>query len=110
MRHLEIMASECLPYFENLEHCPPTIMTELPKSDLLVAKTLIEYHTKGGGIDIFHMEAGKELWSDLNMRVQKVLREKLTTKAMAKYVIDTAFKAIGREIPMVDMREAVNAL
>ena len=97
MRHYEILACESIPYFENIEHCPLTIMVNMPKADLIMAKTLIEYHTKGGGIDIFSMEAGKELWSDLNCRMQKVLREKLTTKALAQQVVDTAMALMPKK-------------
>jgi hypothetical protein len=85
LRHYEIMACEAIPYFENLEFCPQTIMMGLPKEELLVAKTLLEYDEGS----IFLTEAGKNLWADLNHKIQVVLRERLTTKAMAKYILDT---------------------
>lgn len=88
MRHYEIMASECVPYFENIEYCPPTIMVDLPKEELVFAKTLVDYK----GFNVFELSAGKELWSNLNERIQRVLREKLTTVALARYILDTARK------------------
>lgn len=35
MRHYEILANRCIPSFENLEECPPYIMTNFPKSIIL---------------------------------------------------------------------------
>lgn len=84
LRHYEIMACGAIPWFLNLEHCPATIMQDLPKEDLLVAKTLLEYQ----GLPIFVKPSGKELWLDLSDRIQRVLREKLTTTALAKRILD----------------------
>lgn len=93
MRHYEILASGCLPIFENLEHCPPTIMTELPKGDLLVAKVVVDYYRHGGGIDIFSKPAGRELWQDIMDRCMETLKTKLTTKAIAKRVVEVSIQA-----------------
>ena len=97
LRHGEILACGCLPIFENLEHCPPTIMVELPKADLLVTKTLVDYYRHGGGIDIFSKPCGLELWSDLMERCTKVLKEKMTTKALAQQVVDTAMALMPKK-------------
>lgn len=35
MRHYEIMMNGCVPIFENLENCPPLIMVDLPKTELI---------------------------------------------------------------------------
>ena len=35
MRHYEILANRCIPAFENLEECPPYIMTTFPKDIIL---------------------------------------------------------------------------
>ena len=86
LRHYEIMANFCLPYFVNLEFCPDTIMTRLPKKELLVAKTMLEY--KDG--KLFHSSEGERLWSVLMHEVFEKLRTGLTTSALAKYVLDTA--------------------
>lgn len=34
MRHLEIMANKCLPFFEGIDDCPPHTMAEYPKQIL----------------------------------------------------------------------------
>ena len=31
LRHLEILANKCIPYFPDIEECPPFIMTDFPK-------------------------------------------------------------------------------
>lgn len=85
LRHYEIMANGCLPYFENLEFCPDTIMTGLPKEELLLAKSVLEYK----GFNFFETSCGLDLWRRLMERVQGTLRAKLTTTALAKYILDT---------------------
>lgn len=92
LRHYEIMACGSIPWFLNLEHCPTSIMEDLPKEDLLLAKSLLEYQ----GLPIFLRTCGKELWLDLNSRIQKVLREKLTTEALAKRILEIQGKEYGK--------------
>ena len=84
LRHFELMACNCIPYFLNIELCPEPIMTELPKEDLIFAARILEYR----GMKVFETPAGHQLWFDLNERIQKVLKEKLTTKALATYILD----------------------
>lgn len=88
LRHYEIMANGCLPYFTSLEHCPATIMQFLPKEELLVAKHLLDYK----GFDFFNTPAGHDLWARLMERIHATLKQYLTTTALAKYVIDTVGK------------------
>lgn len=85
LRHYEIMACNCMPYFMGLEHCPPTIMTDLPKDDLMIIKNLIEYD----GGKVFRSHSGREYYMELLLKVENHLLQKLTTKAMAKKLIDT---------------------
>jgi hypothetical protein len=40
MRHYEILANNCIPYFTDLEDCPKQTLTNLPKELLLEAKNL----------------------------------------------------------------------
>lgn len=85
MRHLEIMANHCVPWFLNLEFCPPTIMTRSPKDELLVAKTMFEYN-RG---EVFKTSIGTGIWELLEQRIFAHFQKYLTTKALATYVIDT---------------------
>lgn len=86
LRHYEILACQCLPYFQNIEFCPPTIMQDFPKEECRFINSLLEYK----GLNIFHQASGQELWADVMQRCDKVLREKLTTKALATKVLDIA--------------------
>jgi len=86
LRHYEIMANGCCPYFQNLEHCPDLIMTKFPKAELMVAKTVLEYK----GFSFFETEAGFDLWRRLMERIHATLQQYLTTTALAKYVLDAA--------------------
>ena len=40
MRHYEILANGCIPYFPNIESCPPNTMTFLPKNIILTSNLL----------------------------------------------------------------------
>ena len=91
LRHYEIMACGAIPYFQNLEYCPEPVMVNLPKPDLIMAKQLYEYDS-----DFFQTSAGEVLWDRLNNRIQKVLREQLTTTALAERTLDVALRE-GKE-------------
>jgi hypothetical protein len=77
LRHYEIMAAGALPYFERLEDCPLRTMELLPKAELLLAR---EMHDRWPA-----QEGG---WQELVSRVRTVLREKLTTEAMARHLLE----------------------
>lgn len=77
LRHYEIMAAGALPYFERLEECPPRIMELLPKMELLLARQMHDTWPA--------QEAG---WQELVCKVRTVLKEKLTTEALAKRVLE----------------------
>jgi hypothetical protein len=77
LRHYEIMAAGALPYFERLEECPPRTMELLPKSELLLARQLHDTWPA--------QEAG---WQELMSKVRTVLKEKLTTEALAKRLLE----------------------
>jgi hypothetical protein len=84
LRHYEILACECIPYFRNLEHCPPTIMSLLPKEELLLIKNMIEYN----GFSIFQQSYGRDLWAAFNEKIQAQFKAHLTTKALAKRFVE----------------------
>ncbi|SRR6266851_373677 len=77
LRHYEIMAAGALPYFERLEDCPSRTMELLPKSELLLARQMHD-----------SWPAQESGWQDLMAKVRTVLREKLTTEAMAKHMLE----------------------
>ena len=76
MRHYEILANGCIPYFHNLENCPSTILTHLPKKIILEA-----------------MNAdNKEKYITLLLNYT---REHLTNRKMAEYMLTKINKNIS---------------
>lgn len=68
LRHYEILANGCIPWFENLDLCPKNTMTHFPK------------------------EMVKNAMNSENFDISLLLdytRKNLTTKAMAKYILST---------------------
>jgi hypothetical protein len=74
MRHYEIMANGCLPLFMNLDNCPDTTLTNLDR-DLL--------KRCGAAINDYSQI------SDLKTEVLEFTKNNLTTKQLAKYVLET---------------------
>jgi hypothetical protein len=78
MRHYEILGNECLPYFINLDKCPPRTMTSFPKKQL---------------INVFEKLNSKvspeQVYNDFSEEILTIFRDKLTTKSLAKYFIET---------------------
>ena len=75
MRHYEILANGCIPYFKDLQHCPPHIMTHLPKDLILKAMKSTNHE------DSIH-------------QLLEYTRTNLTTKAMANYILSKINKEV----------------
>jgi hypothetical protein len=73
MRHYEILANGCIPYFENISNCPKNVMTFFPKE--LVSKAM-----NSDNPSIYTKE------------LLEYTKNHLTTKAMAQYIINTVHK------------------
>ena len=81
MRHYEIMANGCLPYFIDIENCPPNTMTLLPKDLLLECNTLYEKISKTS-----EQEHEPE-YQSLLTKIINHTKQYLTTEKMAKYIL-----------------------
>ena len=81
LRHYEILASGCIPYFPELELCPPRIMTTFPKAQVMESNRLPE---------AFRSD---EYWDALES-LFNYTQEHLTTTALARSVLDT-LKGLG---------------
>ena len=77
MRHYEILANKCIPYFINLEQCPNNILTTLPKSLILSAMELTN-----------NEKFNENNYNDINEELFNYTKENLTTKKLAQYVIE----------------------
>ena len=92
LRHYEIMANGCVPWFLDLENCPSTTMPFLPKHELLQAKQLLDSQ----GLGFFETREGLEIWLGLQQRTELIARQHCTTKTMARYVLATVSAMNGR--------------
>jgi len=77
MRHYEIMANNCIPYFTDLEDCPKQTLTSLPKELLLEAKELS-----------YNFEEQK--YFNILDEIFEYTKNNLTTKHLAKYFLSHA--------------------
>ena len=77
MRHYEILANGCIPYFGNLDACPPQTMTHFPKA--LVKESMALF---ADAKDFNSPQICRFISSLL-----RITRERLTTRAMAQYVL-----------------------
>jgi len=85
LRHYEILASGCIPYFVGLENCSPNTMTLLPKELILEAM-----HLEGvscGKID--HSKFNIKRYYEIVNELIAFTREHLTTRKMAQHLLDT---------------------
>ena len=103
MRHYEILANNCIPYFIDIQKCPLNTMYFLPKQLLIKSNILYEKKFKYNNnfvniikdkfniskVDYFYLEDYK--WNGDNSRTQEELLEytknNLTTEIMAKYIL-----------------------
>lgn len=76
MRHYEILANYCLPYFVDLKNCPEQTMFNFPKKDILLSNSLYENN--------FNLD----IYMDTLDRLFEYTKNKLTTYQSAKYIID----------------------
>ena len=75
MRHYEILGNYCMPYFTDLEDCPKNTLSSFPKKLLLEAKELAS-------------NFDEQKYYEILDKVFKHTKEHLTTKSLAKYILD----------------------
>lgn len=83
LRHYEILACGCIPYFVNLENCPEKIMTFLPKKLIIEAMNIEGVENGKINHDIFDKQKYFEILSKLLEHTRKFL----TVNFLAKYII-----------------------
>jgi hypothetical protein len=79
MRHYEIMGARSVPWFVDLEGCPQTTCTTLPRAELMQVKQLIAEH----GLEDIPVAQ----YEDLRHRIYQHFEAHCTTEELAKYVI-----------------------
>jgi hypothetical protein len=79
MRHYEILANNCIPYFENIDQCPAQTLANFPKKCILLSNSLFEKEDDTRTQDITNF-------------LFEYTKNNLTTIHLAKYVINTMKK------------------
>jgi len=94
MRHYEILANGCIPFFVGLENCPPTIVTTLPKSLLLQTNELFIHLSQKYKITPFSNNSPivltKDEWETCYRFADELLeytKHQLTTEHMCRNII-----------------------
>jgi hypothetical protein len=82
MRHYEILACGCIPYFPDIELCPPYTMALLPKHMIKEGNSLYMSY-KNKEID----EDFTSKYMNLSSRMLDYTYTNLTTKKMAEYIL-----------------------
>lgn len=85
MRHYEILANGCIPYFVGLEDANPNTMFFLPKELILRAMDLPGVSPLGIDHELFD----REKYDEILLQLLGHTREYLTARAMAEYVLET---------------------
>src|SRR5579862_5558247 len=85
MRHYEILANGCIPYFVDLDKCDKDTMFFLPRDLILEAMNLpgVSY------LHIDHSQFDTAKYYEILNKLLEHTRKYLTTRNMAQYILDT---------------------
>ena len=85
LRHYEILANGCIPYFVDIDHCPPNTMRFLPKELIKEAMNLegVSY------LHIDHTKFNRAKYYEILEKLLEHTRNYLTTRSMASYLLRT---------------------
>ena len=97
-RHYEILACGCIPYFPLIEECPPKTMALLPKDMIIEGNELYRRYKDIRYKDIKLDYSFNRLYTDLSRRMLEYTKKHLTTKIMARYILDTVCKPNAKKI------------
>ena len=84
MRHYEILANGTIPYFPDIEKCPPNTMALLPKNLIIEGNSLYDKYQN-------QTTCSQEDMNDCHNLINRLLdytRNHLTTNKMAKYILN----------------------
>lgn len=102
LRHYEILANGAVPYFPNIEACPPNTMTHLPK-ELLVEGTALYDRFRTKSTDQLTEEDIRD-YETLRSKLMEHLHAHLTTQKMAEYILDKADKKGATRVLFLSQR------
>jgi hypothetical protein len=85
MRHYEIIANGCIPYFPDIQKCPEQTMALLPKDLIQEGNTLYQLlHTRN---ECVLNEDETQKYTMLQQKLLTHMREHLTTRKMVDYIL-----------------------
>jgi len=87
LRHYEIIANGCIPYFPDIEQCPKNTMVLFPKELIKIGNDLYNICINYNSI----YEIPRDIELQCNVLINKLtdsLKDYLTTKKMAEYILE----------------------
>lgn len=99
LRHYEILANGCIPYFTDLDKCPKDTMAFLPKKLIIEAMNLDGVSL--GKID--HNKFDHQKYYEILNDLLAYTKKHLTTKSIAKYILETVNYAGGKVLILSDV-------
>lgn len=85
MRHYEIIANGSIPYFPDIEQCPPNTMALFPKN-LVIEGNLLYDKFKNKNMNELTSDDMNE-YNELAIKILEYTKENLSTKKMAEYML-----------------------
>ena len=86
LRHYEIIANGCIPYFPNIENCPTNTLSLFPKTLIIEGNQLYEKY-KNKNVNELTLENIQE-YNNLNELLINYLKNNLTTIKIAQYILN----------------------
>lgn len=94
LRHYEILANGCIPYFIDIDKCPPKTMSFFPKELVLEAMNLEGVSF----LRIDHNRFDSKRYYEILAKLMDYTRQYLTTSSMGKYLLNTLNYKTGGKI------------
>ena len=110
MRHYEIVASGAVPFFdEDPTRAPSSTLAFWPKKLLRDLRTWPGVYYQNGTVDVDALDASGA-YSKLAAGLLTYLRERLTTEALARYILETMGQAKARNVLILSAHPAPDFL
>jgi hypothetical protein len=96
LRHYEIMANGCIPYFPNIENCPVNTMALLPKNLIIEGNKLYEKYKNRNINELLNDE-----FNECTALAQKFIdytRVNLTTNKITEYILNKSNNKTAKKI------------
>jgi hypothetical protein len=90
MRHYEILANNCIPYFSDIDECPEKIIHFYPKELIKESNKLYETVKNLNIGDFITNYEYINKYTDLIVKFKNHTNEYLTTKSIANYILKTS--------------------